>query len=782
MPNKRDEIIDRLSSDIDSAAGRVSSEELDRITDRFDQTIQDALKSFNSSSFDQYGFIKRMSSFKGENSQQEDMMRNVLNSIRTDHVGLDLGNQSELMLRRDIHNVCTQMPEMHDVIQVVRDSIIECNVATGEVSKSVSFNTKDENKKTRLESMVREIERKHNLPMAIKNFIVPNALMIGELYINVVPYAKLFAELDAVAHKTGGAYKTWAPMRQFHESVPQEVAESFQEGFTLDTEANFKTLMESVSGVSKLDVKDIRTVEEDTLSRKAPNVMAKEVVESDLHFILSNIEVRNGSSVMFSEMGAEGVAALLRQECGYKSKPTTPKPGVFTQFNETVLPSSNGGNTGGLFGNIDQDLIDPKRYSDIKGCYVKYLDGLRLVPLRVDRRVVGYYYCTTTLDLNNNPATSNGIIDLSYQTYTHDKKMVSQLAEIIIRSFDRKMLDKNIQLKTEIAEIIEAHKFSEGRLSFIYIPEDEIVRIVINEDENGKGHSILEPTLFPARVYLMLTLYNVIYTLNNNTTRVHYLKSSGLNKDYASQVQRTIRKFQSRRISIDDIYSYSGVMNKIGGMGEMVLPAGRSDYKAMETDTIPAVENPISMEFLEQQRRQAISGTGVPNMLVINAIDEVDFAKTLELANTRYLSTVSGYKIDFNEGLTRYYRAILRYSTDMDEDELASFRFQFNAVKQQELVITAEMINNFNSTVELEESIFFRKDELIDANNNPTELMMEYRKERARQLLPQLNIDELEKTVKKIRESANDRKMQAKADSAQDINADDLKELNDTGQ
>ena len=84
--------------------------------------------------------------------------------------------------------------------------------------------------------------------------------------------------------------------------------------------------------------------------------------------------------------------------------------------------------------------------------------------------------------------------------------MVDELANLIIRSFDKKMLEKNVKLKNEIAEIVMAHKFAEGRLSFIYIPEDEITRFVINEDENGRGHSVLEPSLFPARMYLMLSM------------------------------------------------------------------------------------------------------------------------------------------------------------------------------------------------------------------------------------------------------------------------------------
>jgi len=394
----------------------------------------------------------------------------------------------------------------------------------------------------------------------------------------------------------------------------------------------------------------------------------------------------------------------------------------------------------------------------------------------MDRRVIGYYYISTTMDLQSNSANPNGIVDLSYQNYVRDRNMVDRLANMIIKSFDKKMLERNIKLKNEIAEIIMAHKFSEGKLSFIYIPENEVIRLIINEDEEGRGHSVLEPSLFPARMYLMLNMYNMLYTLNNNTTRIHYLKSSGLNKDYASQIQRTMRKFQQRRITIDDIYSYSGVLNKVGGMGEMVLPAGRNDYKALETDTIEAVPNPINIEFLEQERRQALSGTGVPHLLIINAIDEVDFAKTLEMANTRFLSTVSSYKIDMNRGLTKLYQAIMRSSTDMPAEVINGFKFKFNEIKQQELVITSEMITNFNSMVEMVMAIYYPKNEMEDKDGNPTVKQINLRRELAKKYLAQFDFDELDEIINKVNIDSNDDVLQNKVNQF-NIEEKDLKEV-----
>jgi hypothetical protein len=268
----------------------------------------------------------------------------------------------------------------------------------------------------------------------------------------------------------------------------------------------------------------------------------------------------------------------------------------------------------------------------------------------------------------------------------------------------------------------------------------------------------------------------MIYTLNNNTTRIHYLRSSGMNKDYAAQIQRTMRKFQSRRISVDDVYSYQGAMSKVGGMGEMVLPSGRGDYKAIETDTVEAVANPINIEFLEQQRRQAISGTGVPQLLVINAIDEVDFAKTLEMANTRFLSTTSSYKIDFNRGLTKLYQILMKYSTDLEDDVIQSFRFQFNAIKQQELNITAEMITNFNAMFEMVSSVYYTKEDMEDKDGKASPKQMHLRKELAKDYLPQLDFDNLDEIIKRVNLASTDDTLQKRVSDV-NISDADLEEL-----
>lgn len=776
MPDKiRSQIIDPLETNIADEVGNMHEDEIEAISNSFDKTLADALRVFNSSAFDEDGFIKKMRDLELDGKKDKEVMKNVLNNIRSDYINVETLNQSELLLRRDMQNICTQMPEMRDVVAVIRDAIIECNVSTGSVSRSIVFENHTDNES--YETKVKELEQRHELLMAIKNFIVPKALMHGEMNIQVTPYAKLFAELESLHDNKYGMTnnsRSGNTTSAFKESVPPAIMKSFHEPKALVSDENVKLIMESVSNMSKVDSVDEYKIEHDVGSTETSRKQIDTAVKENVRNLLSSISVSDGRSVMMEEMGPDGFKDFILKEYAEdqrKRKASEENPD--THFSESVNFNKI---SNGIFGDVDQDVVELGDYKSIKGCYIKYLDGLRLVPIRMDRRVIGYYYVSTTMDLQTNAAQPNGMVDLSFQHYTKDKNLVDNLANMIIKSFDRKMLEKNIKLKNEIAEIIMAHKFSEGKLSFIYIPENEVIRIVINEDENGRGHSVLEPTMFPSRMYLMLTMYNMLYTLNNNTTRIHYLKSSGLNKDYAAQIQRKMRKFQSRRITIDDIYSYSGVLNKVGGMGEMVLPTGRGDYKALETDTIEAVQNPINMEFLEAQRREAISGTGVPHLMMINAIDEADFAKTLEMANARFLSTVSSYKIDFNKGLTKFYQAIMKSSTDLEPDIIQSFRFQFNTIKQQDLVITAEMITNFNSLVEMVGSIYYSKSDLEDEKGNPTAKQMHLRRELAKEYLPQLDFDNLEKIIDRVDTASNDDILQAKV-NAVDISQEELSEV-----
>ena len=533
VPNKKineSEFINNLSTEIAKDVNNNDVDQIDQIYSQFTAVLNDSLKHFNSSSFDTDGFLQRLENMDLGDKENKEVLKNILNSSKVDYADVQALNRSEILIKRDLENVCFQMPELKTAISIMGDSIIESNIATGEVSRTYLF---ENNEDVINDSKVIEIERTYKLFNAIKNYIVPRTLVTGESYVLVTPYSKLFAELKARKEKE---YTLWNKNRGVvHES------------HSLYSEENLKLLMESVSPPVKLDNDD--SIKLENPDKKLESETVDRISKEHMKMILENITVSNDTSLLLEEFGPDGLAEFLKAEIN--SKQITPSDRVLA---EAQL----------LDGLIDNQAVpttdeELDKFQDIKGCYIKYLNGLQIVPIRLDRKIIGYYYITTSMDLAINPAQPMGIVDLSYQHYTKDKNLLENLSKLIIQAFDKKMLENNIKLKNEIAEIVMSHKFANGRLSFVFIPENEVVRFAINEDEEGKGHSVIEPSLFPARLYTMLLLFSMIYVLNNLPTRIHYVKSSGLNKDYAAQIQKIMRRIQSRRITIDDIYSFSGV-------------------------------------------------------------------------------------------------------------------------------------------------------------------------------------------------------------------------------
>ena len=814
-PIKRnDRIVDQLGAEISGQVGNSEESEIGIIQTGFDKTLNDALETFNSKQFDNEGFISKLQGIDLKNTSDKDSMQRILNNIKTEFNDVNAINNSDMMLRRDIQSICLQMPEMRDVVYVIRDSVIESDAVTGGVSRTVAFMSSEGKINEEHQPLIHKIEKKYGLELAIKNFIVPQTLMIGEMYVNIIPYKKLFAEIEAMAGKSQGTLGGQSLTQGNNLRLPQGAGAGvgmeskktslkhkareilFTEGvdakgklhqwnciteladgsLSLDTKENLQYLKESMAEDTKYEIDNISKItrQGDKKGINGGFVEGKDM-EHHLKMMLSNIRVQSEStSTLLQEVGGEAMYELLKKEAGDDFLDNANGNKAF--FENVMNSASMGLPKGNRKTNGLGDEEPPyEKYKDVKGCYIKYLDPLKVVPIRMDRKVIGYYYVTTSMDLQIKPNQPNGVVDLSFQHYAKDRNLVANLASIVIRSFDKPMLDKNVQLKEEISEIIMEHRFAESRLSFLFIPEDEMIRFVVNEDAYGKGHSVIEPALFPARMYLMLMLYNMLYTLNNTTTRVHYLRSSGMNKDYASQIQRAIRKIQSRRITIDDIYSYSGVLNKVGGLGEMVLPSGRGDFKALDTQTIPAVDNPVNIELLEVLRRQAVTGCGVPALLILDAIDQVDFAKTLELANTRFLSAVSNYKIDFNRFLTTFYQKILEYTSDLSENDINSLTFKFKNINQPLLDITNHMIQNFNAFVDLMASMYFLPEEL-EKDGKPTRIAIEFRRSVAEKYISQVNYEEMDNIVEKTKTRAAEEKVQGKANEI-DIDDDDVEKV-----
>ena len=324
MASEKDKrsIVDQLAQDISDEVGNGAEDDLDKISTSFDDVLNDALKTFNSSLFDDDGFIKKMRNLDLDENKDREMMKNVLNNIRSDYINAESLNQSELLLKRDMQNICTQMPEMQDVIKVIRDAIIECDVSSGKVSRSLVFENHTTSEEESYETQINELEKKHGLLKSIKNFIVPNTLRMGEYYVQVTPYSKLFSELESLSEiktaKRGPGSKKSTVM---------------SENTSIYSDNNLKIIMESVTPSTKVDTGDTYKIE-----HSSATINDDKLIRSEMTSLLKNIEVHNSSSVMLSEMGQEGFKDFLIKEYREHASNFTSNRG--THFEEAIAIKS----------------------------------------------------------------------------------------------------------------------------------------------------------------------------------------------------------------------------------------------------------------------------------------------------------------------------------------------------------------------------------------------------------------------------------------------------------
>jgi hypothetical protein len=781
-----EQLIHDLMTDVVGSDQQVSKDEIV-------ETISNILKEYNLST--DLSFVQKIATMKfsdkdGGNFDIAEMPKEL-----TDAAFLPVNTISDIALRQDLDLIISQIPEWYTAVQITRDAICESDVVDGTLARSIVFDkTKmDESETTNIMSKIEEVEDRMKLHAMLKNHIIFDALLYGESYVYNIPYAKVFEDLykyrlssaDKKNNNTMNMFETSSVLNGYG------YGESAVEISLNDTIINDSTTLNNTNTKSgkrnknknennnkcsiftEAEIMEInpgyhsKNIDEDD-KRKQRQEMDDEFDEM-LTDIAKNIRYINEDVALpVIEESAHDLKCVYEKKYSKKTEFVNEVKTFFEQVMETS-PDSIG-----------------HQFERIKGIYTRILPATKLIPIRVDRNVIGYYYISDlTRPEESGQRRNSGLSgytlrspSVGYDTFSPDKMFCEKLANKIINNFDLKFMRDNTALHQQIVAILQSHKFNESLMRFVFIPAEHVTQFTINEDGMGKGHSMLEPGLVTARMYMFLKLYSLLYQINNSQIRVYNLRTSGIDKNYRELVQETMRKFAARRITANDIFNYRSSMTKVSGGSELIMPVGTSDRPPITIESIPAAEAPINNDLLDSLKHEAINGTPVPSLMVMGGMSEIEFAKETELANTRFNTMVSSLKIDLNSDTTTFYRRILRWETDIDPMLLRDLKFVYKMPTAKQLTVTAEMINNFNAVVELAVNIFLSSKEVNGKSDNgeeTTDVVREYKKLLIAEYLPQLDIERLSALADKARNSANKIKLD-KNNSNENLLDDEVKQ------
>lgn len=566
---------------------------------------------------------------------------------------------STISKTEDLNVVVNLIPQLGDAINAITDSILSPDDFTKQVVLSlmkadVELKEDDEFRKEAMQVLHEYKYNKH-----IKEIVGKTAIQ-GKHYVAAIPYSRAFQYLmndkDMRLAKQNLMGKTLSESFKGTTEKPESL---LTESFTSSLSECFET-----KGVNNIRNSLIDTAESFVLQEGAVNLVDMDVLqEAKKNNMIKRKKKKDEAQTLADELAANGKIT----NDGFKT------PDEIQQLTDADTAS-------------------------LKGVVIKHLDIRKVIPLEVDDICLGYYYIESddtqqALRKSYNPQqwAQNIKKSASKQTVSNSvENAYDNLSKLLLHRLDKKFLEKNAHIKDEIYGLLKYHQVLHNRnaVKVTYLRPDEVHKFELN---NGK--SVLENVLFFAKLYLGLLMSNIMMRISrSNDIRAYYI-NSGVAPDISSVVNHAINEIKKDNRSLMHLNNIPRMIATTTKFTDLFLPTDKDGKRPIDFDIIQGQDVQVKDEMMEMLEEIIVSGTGVPSVL-LNASNDVDFAKTLTMLSTKYLRRVLGWQLELNEPNTDFIRAILHSELDDRESEINSLTTSFQAPTNLVLQNALDEINN----------------------------------------------------------------------------------------
>lgn len=735
--------MDGVSSLLDdlslSLYGTVTQDDSDKLNDRFNEIMSSEIDSITGNGVNDY------STFLGQvysnDKDSASIMRELNAKMDLDTAGNGLNPaqfineqyRNRMIQQADAYNISNQLIELQEAKSVMRDAIISTDVNTGRINRVITFEQSTVNDPSdSYLPIIEKMEKKFNLHARIKS-IVDHCLGYGEYYVYHIPYHELFENFARKYRKInkGG--------RNFFESAVDSTVEKVEifglyDRSSKEDKAFFESVEGEIGSVIGMDRgnKDYGKIDDDVKSLLGTDRITISTSPIPIPILEESME---SLSAFADEYITEDGDHFMEDGASKSSK----KEGKKLQTTEDAYLRKYGNemyDNDGVYGASNPN--NGEKFADLKDCYVKEVPPTQMIPVEIMGNTLFYLYVQA-----EDAVPLNTI--LSYQSAFKQKDpsnkvdaLVEDIATRIVGKFDQKFVAKNDKFRKLIVAALNYYELGNTRIHFQVVPKEYVTEFKINKDENDHGHSMLENSLFYAKLYLMLLLFKIVTIITkSNDQEINYLRTSGIDKNVYNKAQQIARQKQARRITVNDMFSYTGVLNKIGAGSSIYMPLGKNGDRPIETEILQGQSVEMNNDLMETLRNNYILSTGVPSA-IMNYLNEADFAKSIETANTKMHGRTINYQLDFNDPITEMYQKLLRYTTSMPEEIIASVRVKFPEPKGTSNLTRQDAINNYQTLQEFLVKVYFGDSPDDDAH------VKQFISEIARMHLPMINFEAID--------------------------------------
>lgn len=300
---------------------------------------------------------------------------------------------------------------------------------------------------------------------------------------------------------------------------------------------------------------------------------------------------------------------------------------------------------------------------NINGSAIRSLDPSKVVELKVDNTVFGYYYFeedpNNTLDdiLGQKNIQSGGrasVISMmnvlnnskfkEETAGTNNNAIVDMIVRMISKKVDKDFIRKNPQFAEFIHVLLRNEYITKRKVKMTFFPADEVAAFHVKPIYSG--------IVFFAKLYIaMLTNTMVIKMGRGHDKRIFYV-NVGLDAQYEQTTQSLIRDIRSKEFKMSDIEDIQTTLQLSPGKFDDWFMPVINDVRPVDMDIMQGMDAEMSNEFMEFLKNSMLNGMHLPRSF-IDQMNEADFARTLSGQNANFVRDVIKYQHSFTKPFTK---------------------------------------------------------------------------------------------------------------------------------
>lgn len=664
-------------------------------------SITDFLTYLNSQSEKKSGFRSADYGFKTTNSLLEENIGDIFSYYQ------DLYKNKYIEIQ-DLKFISRFIPALGEAVKTTLDHIVASDDISQIITRRLEISDSSEiNVSAEIVRMFEKVEKDEKLLTKLKNVIYKNTLVSGEFYVYAVAYRKIFENYSkVVAERQQGDYNNRPGIKvKRSDNRKKDVNKS---AFESSIDIDFDPVKEIVTEAFN-EEKTLKSIE-------------RENVTKELNKIIDSISF----SVLETSIPMDALEDLFAFEATTNDKEYRLKSYDNT-FNNLLDTSSV---IDGVYNKNNRTVKKrAEKFDTINGTYIKMIHAKHIIPIKALNQTIGYFYIYESnkkQSFNNKGASSGGYgmtgsitsvfnsINMSERRKDEViQKVVDNISTQIIDQFSKKFVEVNHNYKRLIADCILSQMMTNTDFKIQYIPAEDMIPFIINEDEDGRGHSILEDSLFPAKLLLSLLICKLLNYFNNSGNRtISYVSKGPIDVSNTNQYERVLRNMQETNITFTDLLSTNMVFSKFTRDKNLMMPKARNGERLVEFETMEGQNIDLNTDMEDKLEKMAIMGTGVPSVLMEH-ITQMDFAKSITTLQIKFSGRVASLQSDLEGPTTELYRIIGENSNLDEKHKLViedSFEFKLPRPKSLSAENASQSINNLKDFANTISAIVYGED------------------------------------------------------------------------